>query len=79
MADSRSGEFVGRNLYFKNFDLAAPISQNALDALVTAIQTTSTITAIGSFTAGVSTEVNMIIEGPDVTAIAGWTIVDLAF
>jgi hypothetical protein len=80
MADSRTGEFVGRNLFFKNFDLAAPISQDALDALVSAVQVTSTVTAIGEFTAGVSTEVNMIIEGPNVTAVTGgFTVSDFAF
>lgn len=59
-------EQVGRDLYFKTFT-RANITQANLDALVQSIQQTSTITAIGAFTAPASA-VNMIIEGKDVTA-----------
>lgn len=59
-------EQVGRDLFFKTFTRAS-ITQANLDALVQSIQQTSTVTAIGAFTAGAGS-VNMIIEGKDVTA-----------
>jgi phosphotransacetylase len=37
-----------------------------MEALVAKVQETSTITVIGTFTAGTSTSVNMVIEGADV-------------
>lgn len=59
-------EQVGRDLYFKTFTRAS-IQQANLDALVQSIQSTSTVTAIGAFTAG-NGSVNMILEGADITS-----------
>lgn len=59
-------EQVGRDLFFKTFTRAS-ITQANLDALVQSVQQTSTITAIGAFTAPASS-VNMIIEGADITS-----------
>jgi hypothetical protein len=67
-----SGEFVGRDLFFKGFtkDGTATISQVELDALVQAVQTVATVEVVGDFTAGTSTEVNMIISGADIADVA---------
>lgn len=76
-------EAVGRDLFFKTFTKGSAISQANLDALVETVQMTSTVTAIGAFTAGSSTAVNMLLEGADWpnnnTAISGYTISDLSF
>lgn len=77
-------EQVGRDLFFKTFTKGSAISQADLEALVQAIQNTSTITAIGAFTAGSSTAVNMIIEGADIanaanTPVSGITTSNLSF
>lgn len=71
-------EAVGRNLYFKNFSLGSAMSQSDLDTLVQTVAQTVSITVIGSFTAGTSTSVNMIIEGGDVTAVSGYTVTNLS-
>lgn len=73
-------EAVGRDLFFKNFDLdgSGAMSQADLEALVRAVQLTSSIEVIGSFTAGTSTSVNMVISGKDVTAVAGYTVTAVA-
>ena len=78
-----SFEAFGRDIFMKNFDKGGAISQANLDVLVEEVSLTSTISAIGSFTAGSSTEVNMIIEGADVAngnaTITGYTISDISF
>ncbi len=60
-------EQVGRDLFIQNFSglstASAAAGQADLEALVQAIQQTATITVIGSFTAGTSSSVNMILEG----------------
>jgi VCBS repeat-containing protein len=70
---------IGREIFIKNFDLGAAMSQADLQALVEAVQLTSSIVAIGAFTAGTSESVSMIIDGKDVTAVAGYTVTDVAF
>lgn len=73
-------EQVGRDLFFKTFTKGSAMTQAELETLVQTVQLTSTITAIGAFTAGSSTAVNMIIEGADITAnIAGTTTTTLSF
>jgi len=60
-------EQVGRDLFIQHFTgistASAAAGQADLEALVQAIQQTSTITAIGDFTAGTDNNVSMIIEG----------------
>lgn len=70
---------IGREIFIKNFDFGAAMSQADLEALVHAVQMTSTVTAIGAFVAGTSESVSMIIEGKDVSAVAGYTVTDVAF
>lgn len=81
-------EQVGRDLFFKTFSgissASAAAGQADLDALIQAIQQTSTVTVIGAFTAGTSTSVNVVIEGTDVTngsnsPLTGITAADRAF
>ena len=76
-------EAFGRDIFMKNIDKGGAISQANLDALVEEVSLTSTISAIGAFNAGVSTEVNMIIEGADLAngnaTISGYTISDISF
>jgi hypothetical protein len=77
-------EQVGRDLFFKTFTKGSAMTQADLDNLVQALQGTVTVTAIGSFTAGSSTAVNMVIEGADVanaanTPITGITSSNLSF
>lgn len=69
---------IGRTVFIKSF-AKTNISQAELNELVKAVQLTATITAIGAFTAGTSDVVNMIIEGADVTEVAGFTVGDVAF
>lgn len=59
-------EQVGRELFFKNLSKGSAITQANMEALVAKVQETSTITVIGTFTAGTSTSVNMVIEGADI-------------
>lgn len=67
-------EQVGRDLFFKTFTKGSAMTQTDLDTLVQALQANVTVTAIGAFTAGTSTAVNMIIEGADVTNAANTPI-----
>jgi hypothetical protein len=53
-------------LFFKNLSKGSAITQANMEALVAKVQETSTITVIGTFTAGSSTSVNMVIEGADI-------------
>jgi len=69
---------IGRTVFIKAF-AKTNASQADLNELVKAVQLTSTITAIGAFTAGTSDVVNMIIEGADVGDLAGFTTTDVAF
>jgi polysaccharide deacetylase 2 family uncharacterized protein YibQ len=69
---------IGRDIFIKSF-AKTNATQAELNALVQAVQLTSTITAIGSFTAGTSDVVNMIIEGKDVGDLAGFTASDMSF
>jgi NCAIR mutase (PurE)-related protein len=72
---------IGRDIFIKSF-AKTNISQAELNAIVQEVQLTSTVTAIGAFTAGTSDVVNMIIEGKDVAeinAVAGVTVDDVAF
>jgi hypothetical protein len=78
MANSAPFTAIGRDVFIKAF-AKTNASQDDLNALVTAIQMTSTITAIGAFEDGVSDVVNMIIEGADVGNLAGFTTTDVAF
>lgn len=81
MANAAPFEAVGRDVFFKTF-AKTNITQAELNSIVAEVQLTSTVTAIGTFTAGTSDTVNMLIEGADVTAIssvAGVTVTDLAF
>lgn len=72
------GEFVGRDLFFKNFAKGSAMTQADLDALVQAVQMTATVTVVGSFTAGSSTNVNMVIEGENVTSVTGYTVTNVS-
>jgi len=81
--EAQSFEAFGRDIFLKNFDKGGAISQSDLDVLVEEIQLTSSLSVIGAFSAGVSTEVNMIIEGADLAngnaTITGYTISDVTF
>jgi hypothetical protein len=69
---------IGREVFIKSF-AKTNITQDELNDLVKAVQLTSTITAIGAFAAGTSDVVNMIIEGADVSVVAGYTVGNVAF
>lgn len=69
---------IGRTIWIKNF-AKTNMSQTDLNTLVEAVQLTSTVTAIGAFTAGTSDSVNMIIEGRDVAEVDGYDVSDVAF
>ena len=69
---------IGRDIFIKSF-AKTNATQAELKALVQAVQLTSTVTAIGAFTAGTSDVVNMIVEGKDVGDLAGFTASDMAF
>ena len=78
MANAAPFTAIGRDVFIKSFS-KTNITQAELDSLVQLIQLTSTVTAIGAFTAGTSDVVNMIIEGADVSAAAGYTVANVAF
>jgi len=78
MANAAPFTAIGRDVFIKSFS-KTNITQSELDALVQTVQLTSTITAIGAFTAGTSDVVNMIIEGADVSAATGYTVANVAF
>jgi hypothetical protein len=78
MANAAPFTAIGRTVFIKSFS-KTNITQTELNDLVKTVQLTSTITAIGAFTAGVSDVVNMIIEGADVSAVTGYTVADVAF
>jgi hypothetical protein len=69
---------IGRTIWIKSF-AKTNFSQTDLNVLVEAVQATSTVTAIGAFTPGVSDAVSMIIEGADVGDLAGFTASTMAF
>ena len=78
MANAAPFTAIGRDVFIKSFS-KTNITQAELDALVQTVQLTSTITAIGAFTAGTSDVVNMIIEGADVASASGYTVANVAF
>lgn len=78
MANAAPFTAIGREVFIKSFS-KTNITQTELDDLVKTVQLTSTITAIGAFTAGTSDVVNMIIEGADVSAVSGYTVANVAF
>ena len=78
MANAAPFTAIGRDVFIKSFS-KTNITQTELDDLVKTVQLTSTITAIGAFTAGTSDVVNMIIEGADVSAATGYTVANVAF
>lgn len=75
---AQSYEGVGRDLFFKRFEAAGPMSQADLEALVHAVQLNASTEVIGTFTAGASTGVSMVISGKDVAAVAGYTVTGVA-
>ena len=63
-------DLVHRDLWFKTVDIGGgAISQDDMDTMMQEIHKTSTIEVIGTFEAGVSTAVNIVISGADVTAL----------
>ena len=77
------GQFVSRDLWFKTYTKGSAMTQAEMDALVQAIQLTSTIEVIGDFVADTSTAVNMVISGADTdntadALVAGITGSDVA-
>ena len=78
MANAAPFSAIGRTVFIKSF-AKTNITQDQLNDLVKTVQLTATITAIGAFEAGTSDVVNMIIEGADVTTVAGYTVGDVAF
>jgi hypothetical protein len=74
-------ELVHRDLFFKvvGIDGGAAMAQADLDRIMQNVHLTSTIEVIGTFEDGVSTSVNIVISGADVTALEGTdTIADIA-
>jgi len=61
-------EQVGRDLFFRNLSKGSAITQADMEAIVAGLQNTSTITVIGTFTANSSTQVNVVIEGSDISS-----------
>lgn len=78
-----TGQFIGRDVWYKTYTFGGAITQENLDDLVAAVQLTSTIEVIGECEIGVDTTVNMIISGAntdDTTGalVAGCTGSDVA-
>ena len=79
-------ELVSRDLFFKVVGDAGgiAITQARFDEIMQEVNLTSTIEVIGAFDAGVTTAVNIVISGADVTAFdpaglnAAATIADIA-
>jgi hypothetical protein len=69
---------VGRAIFVKSFDMGAAMAQSDLEALVHAVQLTSSIEVIGTFVAGTSTGVSMVVSGKDVADVAGYTVTGVA-
>lgn len=79
-ANSASFQAFGREVELMNFDKGVAISQADLNALVEEVTAQNvSITAIGDFNAGVSTAVNMIIEGHGAVVATGYTVAPVAF
>jgi hypothetical protein len=78
---------VGKQEYAFKTIAKTNITQAELDAFVQEVQQLNTIMIIGTFTAGSSDTVNMLVEGKGVAnqsndtfaGVAGVTITDLAF
>lgn len=81
MSNVTTFEALGRDVFIKSFS-KTNITQAELNSIAQEVQLTSTILAVGAFTAGVSDVVNMIIDGKDVTAITSVgsvTVADVSF
>jgi hypothetical protein len=63
--DAKPFKAVGRDFVLINVAKVAVFTQAQLDAIVQAIFTRASITAMGAVTIGTSTSVNFIIEGMD--------------
>jgi hypothetical protein len=78
---------VGRQAYSMKAFAKTNITQSELDAIVREVQQLNTIMIIGTFDAGTSDVVNMLIEGAGVdnqsssayAGVSGVTITDVAF
>lgn len=71
-------EAIGREVFFKNFSKGSAMTQADLNALVADVSTLATITVLGTFVAGTSTSVSMVIEGFDVTTSTGYVVTSVA-
>ena len=78
MANAAPFTAIGREVHIKSFS-KTNITQVQLNELVQLVQLTNTVTAIGTFAAGTSDVVNMIVEGPDFTTASGYTVANVAF
>lgn len=79
-----AGEFVGKDLHFKNFERqAGNISASQFGDLVSTVQNLNlTVVASGTFSAGAQDNVNLVLEGADNLAngdIAGYVITNSTF
>lgn len=71
-------ESFGRDVYFKNYSKGSAMTQADLNTLVQTVGQMASIDVIGAFVAGTSTSVSMVIEGFDVTTVAGYTVTNVA-
>tara|TARA_X000000368_G_C23001590_1_gene699203 strand:+ start:796 stop:1065 length:270 start_codon:yes stop_codon:yes gene_type:complete len=79
-----SGEFIGKDVFLKSFQQqSGNISASQLTSLVSTVQSLNlSILKVGSFTAGTSDTVKMIVEGADNLAngdISAHVIADVSF
>ena len=79
-----SGEFIGKDVFLKSFQQqSGNISATQLTSLVSTVQSLNlSILKVGSFTAGTSDKVKMIVEGGDNLAngdITAHVIADVSF
>ena len=65
---------LGADFFIKTFDKGSLMSQSNLDELIQYVQLTTTIIAIGDFTANEQDSVWMILERVDVTSAPGYTV-----
>ena len=74
---------VGRDLLFKNISKGSTMQQFHLDDAIQAIQATSTVTVIGTFTPNSSTQVNVVVEGSDISTFTAnsvsYTVTTIGF
>lgn len=79
-----SDEFFGKDVFLKSFQQqSGNISATQLTSLVSTVQSLNlSILKVGSFTAGTSDTIKMIVEGADNLAngdLAGHVIADVSF